>query len=497
MNESPTILNSSDLLVTFLSNASGQDVRFVSGRNPFAITIDGEDTFIYIKNLSPAQLSNNNPDIWRIQLPTKDEFDSIKESSTLFLLLGYDAENKVYTSWNPYWCKQRLNVGKSVSMYSRLSLQKRVSELGEIEKMVLNNDGDVVCIPAGKIYDYIKSIKEYYPEETVFIAKGSSIQKRIQDESLTLYNYFVANTTSEEFQAFLVKDGKSNNSIKEYTHFTRFVKEAGYLEQYKDIFLQYNTLVGYKDALKSFIQQKEIASIDEKRHGYIRTAFNHYLRFLMSLDQNNFTTEIEPVQQDLFTTSPKDTVTGYKTDEFGKLQELNDSVRQVLYPYIKDEEYPDYEAMIDIANEHYPSTITDVMTPVDWINLFDKTSWKPKRNRPRQSNSSDSVRSRTRRPNLNIKVTEADGTVIQKDTPQETFIYMIEKSYPELIVEIDFGRPVISKEKFPDFPGSKRSQQQIAGGYYLSTNFGAQDKAKILQKISDELGLDWTIDVIE
>lgn len=74
---------------------------------------------------------------------------------------------------------------------------------------------------------------------------------------------------------------------------------------------------------------------------------------------------------------------------------------------------------------------------------------------------------------------------------------MIEKSYPELIVDIDFGRPVISKERFPDFPGSKRSQQQIKGGYYLSTNFGAQDKAKILQKISDELGLDWTIDVIE
>lgn len=41
MNESPTILSSSDLLVTFLSNVSGQDVRFISGRNPFAIKIDG------------------------------------------------------------------------------------------------------------------------------------------------------------------------------------------------------------------------------------------------------------------------------------------------------------------------------------------------------------------------------------------------------------------------------------------------------------------------
>ena len=179
------------------------------------------------------------------------------------------------------------------------------------------------------------------------------------------------------------------------------------------------------------------------------------------------------------------------------MQELNEPVVKILYPYIKDVEYPDYEAMIDIANEQYPANITDVMTPVDWINLFDNTNWKPKKEKSGQSKSTSSTKNRTRRPNMIIRVTEVDGTVIQKESPQETFIYMIEKSYPELIVDIDFGRPVISKERFPDFPGSKRSQQQIKGGYYLSTNFGAQDKAKILQKISDELGLDWTIDVIE
>lgn len=497
MNESPTILSSSDLLVTFLSNVSGQDVRFISGRNPFAIKIDGEDAFIYIKNLSPAQLSNNNPDIWRIQLPAKDEFKSIKESTTLFLLFGYDAENKVYTSWNPYWCKQRLNVGKSVSMYSRLSLQRKVSESGEIEKIELNNDGDVVCIPASKIYDYIKSIKEYYPEETVFIAKGSSIKKRLQDESVSLFNFFVENTTSSSFAKFLYEGGVSKKSIGDYTRYVKFVKEAGYLEKYRNVFLRFNSIEGYKDAIKLFIQQEEIATIDKKWHGYIRAALNHYYRFLVSMDYHRFIIEPEDNQQDLFSTDTNNMVSGYNVDKFGKLQELNEPVVKILYPYIKDVEYPDYEAMIDIANEQYPANITDVMTPVDWINLFDNTNWKPKKEKSGQSKSTSSTKNRTRRPNLIIRVTEVDGTVIQKESPQKTFIYMIEKSYPELIVDIDFGRPVISKERFPDFPGSKRSQQQIKGGYYLSTNFGAQDKAKILQKISDELGLDWTIDVIE
>ena len=68
MNEGPTILSSSDLIFTFLSYVNGQNVRYINGNNPFTIKIDGEDAFVFIKNLSPARLSNNNPDIWRIQL---------------------------------------------------------------------------------------------------------------------------------------------------------------------------------------------------------------------------------------------------------------------------------------------------------------------------------------------------------------------------------------------------------------------------------------------
>lgn len=150
------------------------------GINPFYIEVDQQGIFVYIKNLSPARLSNNNPDIWRIQLPVKEEFWGIKNSDALFFLFGYDSDNKVYTTWNPYWCKQRLNIGKSVSLYSRLSLQQRVHQGGMIEQMELNNEGLVVCLPEDKVYLYIKSYKDYFPEETLFVAKGSRIQKRLK-----------------------------------------------------------------------------------------------------------------------------------------------------------------------------------------------------------------------------------------------------------------------------------------------------------------------------
>lgn len=192
MENSITKMSSSDLMLTVLDNCKEYDVKFSGGMNPFTMLVDGEVVYVYIKNLTPAQLSSNNDDIWRIQLPMRDDFEMIKESSLLFLLLGYDLTNNVFTTWNPYWIKQRLNVGKSVSLYSRLSLQQRVSETQVIEQMPLNHDGDVVCIPASLLYEYIKHIKDYYPEETQFVAIGSSINKRKKRVTEQFY-HFISN----------------------------------------------------------------------------------------------------------------------------------------------------------------------------------------------------------------------------------------------------------------------------------------------------------------
>ena len=89
--------------------------RIIDGLNPFHIMLNGKELYIYIKNLSPAYFTN--PDVWRVQLPKKEEFDTIKEGEIDFVLLGYDADNDVYTTWHPKWTKQRLNNGESVSFY--------------------------------------------------------------------------------------------------------------------------------------------------------------------------------------------------------------------------------------------------------------------------------------------------------------------------------------------------------------------------------------------
>lgn len=502
MPEGNNIMSASDLMLTFLSHTSAYDVKYIGGLNPFTIKIDGEEYFIYIKNLSPAQLSNNNPDVWRIQLPMRDDFERIKESDSPFILLGYDKDNDVYATWNPYWCKQRLNVGKSVSLYSRLSLQHRVHESGEIEQLPLNNDGDVVCLPGKKIYDFIKNFKKYYPEETIFVARNSSIQAKLRESKMPdeLYTQFIdIETNADSFQRYLLGTGKSKSTVSNYLNALKYAVQNGILEKYRHLFANCSNYGQYGVPMKSLVASGEIRTKDELWHGAIRAALNRYLEYWQRK------TESEPVQATLFDNIGEevDQEKLFELDDFGKLIAVDTALYKQLQPLTKTD-YPDYEEMIKVSESYYPKEVTEKMTPVDWIKLFVNLK-KVKKSKGRKSQSttggdtlsSDMKDKAASRKSTTLRVTLADGTVLYNRSAAKTYKDIIENNYPDLIEEIDFGYPVIAKEKMPDFKTTKRSQEQLYNGYWLSTNFNTETKAEILKRISDELELGLTIDIIE
>lgn len=507
MPEGVNIMSASDLMLTFLSHVSDFDVKYINGLNPFTIKVDGEETYIYIKNLSPAQLSNNNPDVWRIQLPMRDDFEKIKESESPFVLLGYDSENDVYTTWNPYWCKQRLNVGKSVSLYSRLSLQQRVKKSGEIEQLPLNNDGDVVCIPGNRIYEYMKSFKDYYPEETVFVAKNSSLQNRSRqastpEELFAAFADMIQLSQLNDYAKYLLDNGRSKSTVGNYLNALGYVRENGLLAKYKHLFMSCQNYSQYPVPMKTFSTTDKIKQKDVSWHGAIRAALNRYVEFWQHK------TETEPVQMLMFDLASEEPIEQryYKADEFGKIIEVDDELSKLIKPMMK-EEYPDFEAIINMAIEFYPEDVTAKMTPVDWISLFEeikKKKGKPKKDKIKESQinsqkeeTSKDVSGTQKRKATILRVEMPDGKVIQYSNATETYVEIVESNYPDLIEEIDFGFPVIAKEKMPDFKTTKRAQSQLSNGYWLCTNFSTSDKANILQKISDELGLELKIEVIE
>lgn len=96
-----------------------------------------------------------------------------------------------------------------------------------------------------------------------------------------------------------------------------------------------------------------------------------------------------------------------------------------------------------------------------------------------------------------IRVEYPDGKVVQNAKSKTTFLEVIKNSFPDLILGIEFSRPLISRNRLPDYPNHLRAQTLIDGGFYVSTNFSNQDKVKILEKISDELDLGLKITLVD
>lgn len=137
---------------------------------PCAVMLNGQTFYIYIKNLSPGHFRPED-NVWRAQLPRRDEFDEIKKSGIPFVFLGYDEENDVYTTWNPTWVKLRLNKVSYASFYSRLSGQVEAKLRQAFVRQPLSNDIVSLIFPRTLLGDYLLHIHDYFNEEIKVTAK--------------------------------------------------------------------------------------------------------------------------------------------------------------------------------------------------------------------------------------------------------------------------------------------------------------------------------------
>ena len=128
--------------------------------NPFIISKDEFNAYVFIKNISPAYYQNY-PDNSRVQLPTSDRFKEVMDSELDFLILGYDHDNDVFAAWNPSIVKQRLNAKRNVSVYSRFSWQKSVSDGRFIQKH-LGNDEKLILFNRELLSRYFKKYKDLF-----------------------------------------------------------------------------------------------------------------------------------------------------------------------------------------------------------------------------------------------------------------------------------------------------------------------------------------------
>ncbi len=144
---------------------SCEDFCLINGIQPFLISFRGRKFYIYIKNISSAYFSDRDSTT-RAQLPIRDEFNEIKKSDFPFVFLGYDSLNDVYICWNFHEVKKRLNVGKSVSFYSRSFFQSEVRETGFLRKKLKNGDVPVL-FKRKNLIDFFNRIDTFFENDLV------------------------------------------------------------------------------------------------------------------------------------------------------------------------------------------------------------------------------------------------------------------------------------------------------------------------------------------
>ena len=263
-----------ELQMLFLEALSGANYRYVEGLNPFRILLNGTEYWIYIKNLTSAHFEN--PDVWRAQLPQRDDFEPIKGSEADFILLGYDGDNDVYATWNPVWVKQRLNSTGNVSFYSRLSLQQQARAEKQLKRMELSNEGEVVVFPRELIRMFFINVKSYFLAEGDYVAMGS---KR-RPEANEAFKTFMDTANVAEFARFLGDEGMSQVTIGNYCRVVKTLILDGTITRNRKIFYAFDSLAEYRLAVGQFVALDEVKEKNEKWHNLISAALNAYIDYL-------------------------------------------------------------------------------------------------------------------------------------------------------------------------------------------------------------------------
>ena len=459
--------------------------------NPGHIMFNGEEYYVYIKNLSPAYFEN--PDVWRAQMTGIDALKEIKESNATFVLLGFDSGNDVYATWNPTKVKQRIGTASSPSLYSRLSLQQEVSKTGEIRSMTLNNDLQVLVFPLDSLVDVFSSLNEFFPDTSDYVAMGS---KRRVDANMA-YKKLTNMHQLDDFAKYLISIGISSSDISQMCRSVKSIISSGVISWHRKIFLAHDSISEYKEAAEELFSLQSVRDLGwDDRY---RVPFLSYIDFLQKkhfpstfedvTDKNEDITEDQEIEVET-SDEERNWESDYE-DEYGNLVKLmNPELLKQLRPYL-DKEYPSlppaYNIIEDFYHNRYPK-----MQMKDWGRLIKEIDWS-------RCNEDgiipEEVKASKRKTHI-LRVVFPDGRVVEDKNVSTTYCEFIKEVGAEEISILGIshaGVNIVSKvldSKYANY------QRDIGDGWYVMTNSSTPIKYQDLQKIIEEYGLDISVSLV-
>lgn len=323
--------------------------------SPYKIHLGDKTLWIYLKNLSSAHFKNK--DVTRAQLPKNSEFSKIKKSDIDIIFLGYDCENDVYATWNPYIIKQRLNEAKYVSLYSRMVAQKYAKESNGFVSKKLNNDLEVCVFPRHMLGEYLMNYEQYFENNSQYVARGS---KRRKDANMA-YKLLKDTNNIKPFAQYLDKHNCPDTS--EYCWAVKLLMNRKLFIRYCNDFLLYDKVEDYYKAIETFASHEEISQIFNHANKDVADILHSYVDFLVRYSSKN-TSEREENKSEYNTSTHKIT---HISDE---------EVLKHIEPFL-NKDIPTPLPAIQYLMNYYSSIYPDInMELKDWSNLIHSIKWE-------------------------------------------------------------------------------------------------------------------------
>lgn len=497
-------ITSRDSLKNLLCDAlyKKDSFRFIKGINPCLIALNGVDFWIYQKNITSTAFTKRSAlsDVNRIQLPKRDIFQPIKDSDIAFIFLGYDKDHDVYVTWNPYTTKQRLNITKNVSFYSRRNAQKLASETGTFQQVYQTNGSAILAFPRTRLADYLLNIADYFPEMTEYVAVGSKRRKAANEA----YKSFVDSKNIKDFLPYLRSYDQltEKQSLKYFKVIKKLISEVITPEiSCRKMFIKYNSIEDYTKAIVPLINTSEIDILSPEEKECIEPALIAYISFLRYSSNEPITDCTIPEDLYMNEEEVEDEEDGSDVNgnpvivdpdkkyiKNGKLLKIaNPDIIETLRPLL-DTEYKNSLGAINILYDHYNEKCPN-MELRDWKKLIDNIDWKNPL--PVKDDGKDK-----RQKQYVIATILPDGSRIMYRNVAQTFIESIEAMGIEKFKSLELSSanvPIVS-----EYPDAKYdfAQHVTDSGYYIMTNMTTFQKVNILYYAANQLKVNFEVAAI-
>jgi len=156
-------LNKTDLRYLLIDSLRlySDNVNFIDGNNPYRFSINKKTFYVLIRNVHESGDGRGNQDECRLQISKSTSFNQALNSGSEVIVLGYLADEKVFTAWNPFLMRDRFNKKSSISLYSRFSVQRQ-AKAEKISAYRDNNDQSVISFIPDYLGLYLENLNSIH-----------------------------------------------------------------------------------------------------------------------------------------------------------------------------------------------------------------------------------------------------------------------------------------------------------------------------------------------